>query len=204
MSDPYEDLGVARNADAKVIKRAYRKRVMKEHPDRGGSEEGFKRLQLAYDVLSDPERKDKYDRTGDSGIDYAAQKAFAELASMFVQLAEQCDPDHQDLKALVVQNVSQQIEQCRHKIAQNNKIIAKMERAAKRVRRKSGGENLVEGFFRSHILVAQNAIARLEAEIARGGMILKLAEDYERLVDKTPSGAHGQLVPMAQFHWQGR
>lgn len=193
MSDPYEDLGVPRNADGKAIKRAYRKRVMKEHPDRGGSEEGFKRLQLAYDVLSDPARKDRYDRTGDSGIDQAAQRAFAELASMFVLLAERCDPDHQDLKALVVQNINEQIEQCRKKILENNKIIAKMERAAKRVRKKSAGENLVEGFFRAHVLVAQNANARLEGEIARGGMILKLADDYEWIVDKAPIGAHGLI-----------
>lgn len=191
MMDPYADLGVPRNADGKTIKRAYRKRVMKEHPDRGGNEEGFKRLQLAYDVLSDPARKDKYDRTGESGIDQAAQQAFAELASMFVQLAQACDPDHTDLKAMVVENVNRQIEQHRMKIAENNRLVAKMERAAKRVRKKSAGENMVEGFFRAHILVAQNANARLEAEIARGGMILKLAEDYEWIVDKAPIGMHG-------------
>lgn len=202
--DPYADLGVPRNADGKTIKRAYRKRVMKEHPDRGGSEEGFKRLQLAYDVLSDPARKDKYDRTGDSGIDQAAQQAFAELASMFVLLAQQCDPDHQDLKALLVQNVRQQILAHDQAITNQKATIAKMERAAKRVRKKSGGENLVEGFFRAHVLQCQNAIARAEREIERGRMILKLADDYEWIMDKAPIGAHGQFVPLSQFGWQGR
>lgn len=68
--DYYETLGVSRNADEKEIKSAYRKLARKWHPDthQGAdkeiAEEKFKELNEAYEVLSDPEKRKKYDRLG--------------------------------------------------------------------------------------------------------------------------------------------
>lgn len=69
--DYYEVLDVPREADAKAIKRAYRKAALKWHPDkappekREQHEERFKRLSEAYEVLSDPESRARYDRLGE-------------------------------------------------------------------------------------------------------------------------------------------
>lgn len=72
--DYYEVLGVARDAEADVIKKAYRKLALKWHPDRhqNGEEEDakqaeakFKGISEAYEVLSDPEKRKKYDRFGE-------------------------------------------------------------------------------------------------------------------------------------------
>ncbi len=67
MADLYEILGVARNASEDEIKRAYRKRARTAHPDVGGEEEEFKAITHAYEVLSDPQRRAKFDRFGDDG-----------------------------------------------------------------------------------------------------------------------------------------
>ncbi len=71
--DCYEILGVDRGADDREIKKAYRRLAMKLHPDRNPdspeAEEKFKEAQLAYDVLSDPEKKARYDQFGWAGVD---------------------------------------------------------------------------------------------------------------------------------------
>ncbi|MGA8170339.1 MAG: J domain-containing protein [Methylocystis sp.] len=67
MSDLYAVLGVARDADLATIRRAFRKKVRNAHPDGGGSAEAFEELKSAYDILSDPIRRRRYDETGDVG-----------------------------------------------------------------------------------------------------------------------------------------
>ena len=65
MSNLYETLGVAKNASADEIKKAYRKLAREHHPDAsGGDEARFKEIQGAYDVLSDPEKRKAYDAYG--------------------------------------------------------------------------------------------------------------------------------------------
>jgi len=65
--DYYQVLGVPRNASDEEIKRAFRKLAFQHHPDRNretGAEEKFKEINEAYQVLSDPEKKSRYDRYG--------------------------------------------------------------------------------------------------------------------------------------------
>lgn len=63
--DYYSTLGVKRGASSDEIKKAYRSMAMKHHPDRGGDEKKFKEISQAYDVLSDPQKKQMFD----SGMD---------------------------------------------------------------------------------------------------------------------------------------
>jgi molecular chaperone DnaJ len=71
--DYYEVLGVAKNASDEDIKKAYRKLAMKYHPDRNpdsqSAEEKFKEAKEAYEMLSDSQRRDAYDRYGHAGVD---------------------------------------------------------------------------------------------------------------------------------------
>lgn len=62
MTDPYEVLGVPRDATSDEIKRAYRERSRATHPDHGGDPEAFRAVKAAYDVLSDPEKRAALDR----------------------------------------------------------------------------------------------------------------------------------------------
>ena len=67
-NDYYEVLGVPRNASEEEIRRAFRKLAFQHHPDRNketGAEDKFKEINEAYQVLSDPEKRKKYDQFGD-------------------------------------------------------------------------------------------------------------------------------------------
>ncbi len=89
--DYYKILGVDRKADDKTIKSAYRKLARKHHPDvaKGkDNEERFKEINEAYEVLSDPDKRQRYDSLGPDWQRYATQRLPVGRAAGFVSSTE--------------------------------------------------------------------------------------------------------------------
>ncbi len=90
--DYYEVLGVARDADQKAIKSAFRELAMKYHPDRNKAPEAeakFKEIAEAYAVLSDPRKRAQYDQRGFAGVaDFSAEDLFGgiDFGDLFADL----------------------------------------------------------------------------------------------------------------------
>ncbi len=91
MKDLYQTLGVSKDADAREIKRRYRKLTQKYHPDKNPgnkqAEEKFKDVSTAYDVLGDPDRRKLYDEFGEmsltQGFDPERARAYQQARSGF-------------------------------------------------------------------------------------------------------------------------
>jgi molecular chaperone DnaJ len=86
--DYYEVLGLERNATLDDVKKAYKKAALKHHPDRNPdnphAEEEFKVCSEAYAVLSDPEKRRRYDQFGHAGVE-AAGAGFQDMGDIFSQ-----------------------------------------------------------------------------------------------------------------------
>ena len=77
--DYYDVLGVARNASDEDVRRVFRKLALEFHPDRNkkeGAEERFKEINEAYQVLSDPKKRSRYDRYGHAGVAADGSRGF--------------------------------------------------------------------------------------------------------------------------------
>jgi molecular chaperone DnaJ len=83
--DFYDILGISRNADQDEIKRSYRRLARKYHPDVNkdpGAEDTFKEINRAYEVLSEPEIRARYDRFGEAGVGAAGAGGYQDFGDM--------------------------------------------------------------------------------------------------------------------------
>lgn len=86
MNDYYQTLGVSKSASAQELKQAYRKMALQYHPDRNKSKEAeakFKEINHAYEVLSDPQKRQTYDQFGAAAFENGGQGPFGNTGGPF-------------------------------------------------------------------------------------------------------------------------
>ncbi len=134
MTTLYEDLGVERNATEKEIKTAYRKKAAKHHPDReGGNNEEFVKIQAAYEVLSDPEKRKNYDATGKTKKE-GMPSAYTVVAQVITACLEDVEePEYDDLVKLIKEHFKKEQKIMKKEFEKIYKDKKKLHKIKKRV-----------------------------------------------------------------------
>ena len=167
-NDPYSALGVPRDADGDTIKRAFRKKAKASHPDlHGGSKEAFLPVQRAYDILSDADRRARYDQFGEDGELDIDKEAAKTLVAIIKQVVEVSDVKRTDMMEMTKKLKLK---------------IAHWQEASKRTKAKKN--NFVLLAFDAEISNLKNTIKGVEWDLELSRAMLKHLKHYEYIVDK--------------------
>ena len=183
LPDLYEALGVDRESSTEEIQRAYRKWVQKNHPDKGGDKEKFYPVQKAYEVLKNPERRKRYDRTGKIEEDDVTSDALKELANIVTQIVEQVNVDAPVVQ-LAEKIIDDKMKEFRKKISKLNAGIAKRHKMLKRIKYKGNQNNMIKSFIENEIEKMECSIEELKNVLKTGREMQRLLKEYD--YDSTP------------------
>jgi curved DNA-binding protein CbpA len=187
VSDPYETLGVDRDADDDAIKDAYRKKAHRAHPDKPGGEGAtFHAIVKAYESIKDKEARDRHER-GETKQD-PRHEAFAKLAGLMMQALQNCDVDHDDLVAKMKSAINSSDRAVDAEIAKIRVSIRTMQRALKRLKGKSkDDEDPLRQIILGHIRTAESALRQGAKEKESNALMISLLDGYAYESEPRPS-----------------
>jgi curved DNA-binding protein CbpA len=198
----YDILGVKPNADDKAIKLAWRKKASKAHPDRqGGSEDAFKQIQLAYDTLSDPSKRERYDRTSDTERPKTTPAEVMVISAMSGLVGEP------SFRGNYISATTKIIEKnrinARSFLKQAEAEIARLEKVLKRVKSKSR-ENLFESIVAEKLQTLHSKVETAELDIEQMNQAIQLLVDYEDVEAADPFENRANLAIESMIRAQAR
>jgi curved DNA-binding protein CbpA len=199
--DLYQILGIKRAAARDEIQKAYRRKAKSLHPDGGGSVEAFGELSTAYTVLSDSDRRERYDTTGEvvvvrpNNLDASAIEVIAQKLGLVLH-AEQ-DMTSMDIAALLEQAIRQDVAEREAQMAGLQRAMERARTLRDRVKRKSEGrDNMLARVLDWHESSAKTHIKKNEEAIRSMDRALEMLKDYsftEDIVLATPDDVAGAL-----------
>lgn len=177
MRSLYDDLGVPQDASTDDIKKAYRKKAKKVHPDKGGSADKFRTLVRAYSILSDDEKRKHGENPDSMGQD---QQPISIVFQIFNAIVDNInfDIDHSDLFEVVRQNIRQNQQNSRSQKSTYENNIKRYENIKNRINTRNNEQksDLFIRFIEDKIRDCNNALIQTDKNI-------KLNDDALALLD---------------------
>lgn len=205
--DLYDTLGVPPDATPEDIKAAYRAEAKKHHPDAGGDAERFGELQKAYDVLSDEDKRRRYDQTGSTDTMDPAQRIEAiardRFAALIVEIV-QGDPQAAFTKDWI-KHAKDQLHRSRAKAKAERKAvegkIALADKLAARFKAKNTAKRNIPADVLSHVKrdMARN-LAEIDEAFAIMDRLEAMLDDHTFEADPpTPGSPYAQGYGIADL-----
>lgn len=182
MKNPYDELGVKKNSTLDEIKRAFRKKSKKTHPDTGGTNEKFDDTKKAYMVLCNPKKRKQFDETGTIGPDEPQQHIHNEISAVFFGIIKQHEKELQylDIIKVMIAIFNKAISGATHANTELCvKIIRNKELATRFSRKDNSEDNIFLNFINAEISNLEMGIISNTETIERLTLAISIVEIYK-------------------------
>ena len=189
----YDELGLPRNCTFDEIKQQYRHLAGIHHPDRGGDAEKFKRIKFAYEVLSNPERRDLYDRTSstDEFLNIHSE-AIQQLSHIFFGVISNVDLYNGNLVDAMKNEVRTLETRNNNEIISCEQFIKNLEVAKEKLILKDPSqENILLGFLQKQLDARLNDMKIFQHRKELCSYMLKILDNYQYGFLEIPSNLTG-------------
>lgn len=213
MKDPYKTLKVKKTATADMIRKAYRKLAANAHPDRNPGDPKaagrFKEIQDAYDLLKDADRKDRFDKTGDTtppnpAADANIQELLVECMAQTIQ--EIVNRNGSMKQTHLIKRMIERTKAEKGKTTETHKkiqsLLTNLTEAKKRLSVKEG-ENILSKVLGNHIADVQRDHDKTKKILDMLDACLVVLDRYEYEVEKSPTTSVADLMTGAGLFING-
>ena len=177
--NPYTELDVSVTASPEEIKQRYRTLAQMHHPDKGGDEEVFKRIKLAYEILSDPIRRKQYDITGETETTNAKDEAIANIIQIVLHVVPNFNADEDDLIKIAEEESRAMLDMVNKDISNTETQIKRFEKVLKKLRIKTNSENVLESIIQKQIQQRKKDLIVFHKNVKVCMLMLEILKDYE-------------------------
>ena len=177
--NPYIELDIPIDATDEEIKIRFRSLAQVHHPDKGGDEQIFVRIKLAYEILIDPIRRKEFDLLGESSEDLSLRNAALEhISQMVSRLVPNLNPETDDLIVQMQDEVAKIRTDMHHNINVCNVHLEHLKQVLRRVNSKTKRKNLILELVEKQIEGRKNDLAGFEKNIKICDLMLEILKDY--------------------------
>lgn len=206
MTDLYAHLSIPRDAPHAAIRRAYRRRAALDHPDSPtGSTVKFALTKLAHDILTDPDRRARYDSTGDTteaAPDNRTAQTLEIIAALLNQTLDNCakhgaDPltinlarEIESLAANSIREFAKQRAQIAAHLPLAERLLGRFKRRANRKPQAKHDQNMLEAIAQSRVTGIKGALIALDTKTELFREAIAVISDYDFTADPARQHVH--------------